>query len=92
MKSFLEDFSNIVIYQKITQYCTQAGRGSSATHHGASGAGHHDDAGAILGHHDDDHSDTMVNHTLFNETTHAPHDLHDLHKVHYHKVYVEKGI
>lgn len=57
------------------------GRGSSATHHGASGAGHHDDAGAILGHHDDDHSDTMVNHTLFNETTHAPHDLHDLHKV-----------
>ncbi|XP_069978970.1 proton channel OtopLc isoform X4 [Penaeus vannamei] len=59
----------------------EAGRGSSATHHGASGAGHHDDAGAILGHHDDDHSDTMVNHTLFNETTHAPHDLHDLHKV-----------
>lgn len=71
-----------------------AGKEGGLNHHGGGhhSAGHHDDSGAILGHHADDYNDTMVNHTLLNDTAHASHDLHDLHKVHYHKVYVERGV
>ncbi|XP_042217776.1 proton channel OtopLc-like isoform X2 [Homarus americanus] len=61
------------------------GRSSTPAHHGASGAGHHSDAGAVLGHHADETDDSMEDLTLhspLNDSKHVPevHDLHDLHE------------